>query len=68
MRERSTAHRAPERINRNILECKSLFGDLPVLTRNRINRNILECKSSNAFNTSIPTLVLIETYWNVNRL
>ena len=54
-------------LNRNILECKSKQTVYIIAQQLRLNRNILECKSMSAiFNSRLASLVLIETYWNVN--
>ena len=57
----------PDRINRNIVECKSPA--IPLLTKEptSINRNIVECKYVIIVsNCAAPVVVLIETLWNVN--
>ena len=56
-------------INRNILECKLEIMMQVVVFRMRINRNILECKFLIFINILYHNqLVLIETYWNVNKI
>ncbi len=59
----------PDRINRNIVECKSPA--IPLLTKEptSINRNIVECKYVIIVsNCAAPVVVLIETLWNVNTI
>ena len=54
-------------LNRNILECKYDRAAAGWTAAAGLNRNILECKFENDKHTMDIDLVLIETYWNVNR-
>ena len=55
-------------INRNILECK-LHGNWQKSSGFfSINRNILECKFRKVISFPTAASVLIETYWNVNKI
>ena len=53
-------------INRNILECKCKRYVNNKSATKCINRNILECKFTRNETVYELSLVLIETYWNVN--
>ena len=53
-------------LNRNILECKFCPPVLLVIYNSCLNRNILECKSEILSAAAFLSVVLIETYWNVN--
>ena len=53
-------------LNRNILECKFFYLDLLVKFLDSLNRNILECKCLSSVFGTCSSIVLIETYWNVN--
>ena len=53
-------------INRDILECKSVRGNVAVQIRSHINRDILECKLFRNDKRRNQNRILIETYWNVN--
>ena len=55
------------RLNRNILECKLARYTLAVNRRFSLNRNILECKCPLSKVMLSGSVVLIETYWNVNQ-
>ena len=54
------------RINRYIMECKSLQTDDVVITGIRINRYIMECKSGRTYPLPHICNELIDTLWNVN--
>ena len=55
-----------QRINRNIVECKSLKNVYRHVLVDRINRNIVECKLHARIVGISIVVVLIETLWNVN--
>ena len=55
-------------LNRNILECKSLFLITIIDAVCGLNRNILECKCGTMEQVCESPWVLIETYWNVNAM
>ena len=54
-------------LNRNILECKFILTKAVLCTLQRLNRNILECKCFLSAGLLTSGIVLIETYWNVNK-
>ena len=56
------------RINRNIVECKSLYQQGYNQHHLRINRNIVECKFNRIVPSTIVSPELIETLWNVNKI
>ena len=66
---RSFSFSGRPRINRNILECKyGVKWEYRWLAAG-INRNILECKCRQKRPAVVtPLQVLIETYWNVNKV
>ena len=53
-------------INRNIVECKYFIASFLHSSQKCINRNIVECKQILISSSLAPTVVLIETLWNVN--
>ena len=56
-------------LNRNILECKWRAARGEYETVGSLNRNILECKYAAVFVLIVDSnKVLIETYWNVNKV
>ena len=55
-------------INKNILECKSFASLSRIVCVICINRNILECKFFLLLGGMLILGVLIETYWNVNKI
>ena len=60
------SHSTLLRINRNIVECKSLPFACGFSFVWSINRNIVECKSRWLSHGLSRGAVLIETLWNVN--
>ena len=58
--------RTYNRINRNIVECKSIDVFDLLEEAFRINRNIVECKYFFDVFINVFNHVLIETLWNVN--
>ena len=55
----------PERINRNIVECKVSIDYVILQSAQSINRNIVECKVVHYLLLIVFVGVLIETSWNV---
>ena len=56
------------RINRYIMECKSINSGAGWIQKEGINRYIMECKSVISCSTHSNETELIDTLWNVNQV